>query len=102
MITNDNCDIEALIMSSLFLSLNDGVYIHGPIAGISGPFTPPLQSLQWLDNYASREVHPLHWAAVESLVCQLGGIRSLKSFGLPWLLSLYVSPVLSAHILNVI
>jgi hypothetical protein len=82
--------MEALVMSILFLSLNDGLFFHGPIISSLSPFTPPLQSLQWLDSYAYREVHPLHWAAVDSLVSQLGGIRNLKSFALPWLLSLYV------------
>jgi hypothetical protein len=60
--------MEALVMSILFLSFNDGVFIHEQTAGTPNPFTPPLQSLQWLDNYAFREIHPLHWAAVQSLV----------------------------------
>lgn len=87
-ITRDDSSPEALILSVLFLCLNDGVFLKGGIPNSFSPFTPPFPRLQWVDYYGSRDVHPLHWSAIVSLVEKQGGIDQVKSFGLPWMLTL--------------
>jgi hypothetical protein len=52
------------------------------------PFMSPLQNVQWLGVYGTRSYVMSHVNAVQEIIRRRGGIRSIKTVGLPWLISL--------------
>jgi len=83
--------VDDLIMAILSLAANERSQIKVPLFDPS-PFTPPLQSLQWLDQYAAYEFHPLHWDAMLVIIRQHGGIHKVKKYGIAWMVTLFVAP----------
>jgi hypothetical protein len=77
---------DSLVMCILFLAVNDKHKTK--VSRDPSPFSPPFVSLQLLDFYGSREYHPLHWNMLHEIVRRFGGIESLKTFALSWLLTL--------------
>jgi hypothetical protein len=77
---------DSLIMCILFLAVNDKHKTK--VSRDPSPFWPPFVSLQLLDFYGSREYHPLHWNMLHEIVRRFGGIESLQTFALSWLLTL--------------
>jgi hypothetical protein len=51
------------------------------------PFTPPLQSANWLNIYGSWDFSGPHWDAIVQLVKGIGGLDKLKEYGLPWVIT---------------
>ncbi|KAL2802152.1 hypothetical protein BJX63DRAFT_133228 [Aspergillus granulosus] len=83
---SDTTSPDSLVMCMLFLAVND---IHKTrIFRDPSPFSPPFVSLQLLDFYGSRDYHPLHWNMLHDTVRRFGGIESLQTFALSWLLTL--------------
>ncbi|GAB1197573.1 hypothetical protein APSETT444_006871 [Aspergillus pseudonomiae] len=77
---------DSVIMSVLYLAVND--LVKGKVARDATPFTPPFVNLQSLSFYGSREYHDMHWTFIQTLLKRLGGIHSIRLFGLGWLLSI--------------
>ncbi|KAJ0418550.1 hypothetical protein BJY00DRAFT_314916 [Aspergillus carlsbadensis] len=77
---------DSLVMCILFLAVNDKHKTK--ISRDPSPFSPPFVSLQLLDFYGSRDYHPLHWNMLHDIVRRFGGIKSLQTFALSWLLTL--------------
>lgn len=51
------------------------------------PFFPVLSSGRWLDTYGTLITDNLHWDAIFQLLDQCGGIKQVKAFGLPWIIT---------------
>jgi hypothetical protein len=51
------------------------------------PFFPVLTSARWLDTYGALITDNVHWDAVLQLLNKCGGIKQVKSFGLPWVIT---------------
>jgi hypothetical protein len=77
---------DSLVMCILFLAVNDKDKTK--VSRDPSPFSPPFVSLQLLDFYGSRDYHPLHWNMLHEIVRRFGGIESLQTFALSWLLTL--------------
>ncbi|OGM42569.1 hypothetical protein ABOM_007962 [Aspergillus bombycis] len=77
---------DGVIMSVLYLAVNE--HVKEKVARDASPFTPPFVELQSLSFYGSREYHSMHWTFIQTLLHRLGGIHSIKLFGLGWLLSI--------------
>ncbi|EED23071.1 conserved hypothetical protein [Talaromyces stipitatus ATCC 10500] len=77
--------IDSIIMCVLFLAVNDSVSPR--LYRDPSPFTPVFTGLHALDIYGSRDYHALHWTVVHDLIERFGGILSLRTFALSWLLS---------------
>ncbi|KAL3485746.1 hypothetical protein BJX62DRAFT_242623 [Aspergillus germanicus] len=77
---------DSLVMCILFLAVNDKHKTK--VSRDPSPFSPPFVSLQLLDFYGSRDYHPLHWNMLHEIVRRFGGIESLQTFALSWLLTL--------------
>ncbi|KAB8264176.1 hypothetical protein BDV32DRAFT_160985 [Aspergillus pseudonomiae] len=88
---------DSVIMSVLYLAVND--LVKGKVARDASPFTPPFVNLQSLSFYGSREYHDMHWTFIQTLLKRLGGIHSIRLFGLGWLLSI-ADLMFSAHSLT--
>jgi hypothetical protein len=81
---------DELIQNILFLAMNE-TGEEEELADPS-PFMPPLKNVQWLDVYGTRSYVMLHMNAVQDMIRRRGGIRNLKTVGLPWLISLWAQP----------
>ncbi|KAB8218752.1 hypothetical protein BDV33DRAFT_192550 [Aspergillus novoparasiticus] len=77
---------DSVIMSVLYLAVNG--HVKGKVARDANPFTPPFVDLQSLSFYGSREYHNTHWTFIQTLLDRLGGIHSIRLYGLGWLLSI--------------
>ncbi|KJK64212.1 hypothetical protein P875_00138399 [Aspergillus parasiticus SU-1] len=77
---------DSVIMSVLYLAVNG--HVKGKVARDANPFTPPFVDLQSLSFYGSREYHNIHWTFIQTLLDRLGGIHSIRLYGLGWLLSI--------------
>ncbi|KAE8393122.1 hypothetical protein BDV23DRAFT_192047 [Aspergillus alliaceus] len=77
---------DGVIMCILYLAVNDCV--KKKVARDTSPFTPPFVDLQYLSFYGSREYHSTHWGFIQTLLGRLGGIHSIRLYGLGWLLSI--------------
>ncbi|KAL2849936.1 hypothetical protein BJY01DRAFT_138862 [Aspergillus pseudoustus] len=76
---------DRLVMCILWLAANDK---HKKIVRDSSPFSPPLTDLQALDFCGGQEYHPLHWHMVQDIIRRIGGIESLRTYALSWMVSL--------------
>ncbi|RDW86635.1 uncharacterized protein DSM5745_03277 [Aspergillus mulundensis] len=97
---------DGLVMCILWLAANDK---HKKITRDLNPFSPPFKNLQALDFCGAQEYHPLHWNMVHNILRRFGGIESIKTYALAWLVSLAslivavqslskpVYPVMGAH-----
>ncbi|KAB8276934.1 hypothetical protein BDV30DRAFT_223918 [Aspergillus minisclerotigenes] len=77
---------DSVIMSVLYLAVNE--HVKGKVTRDASPFTPPFVDLQSLSFYGSREYHNMHWTFIQTLLDRLGGIHSIRMYGLGWLLSI--------------
>ncbi|KAE8148635.1 hypothetical protein BDV25DRAFT_15396 [Aspergillus avenaceus] len=77
---------DSVIMCVLYLAVNDTG--RKKIDRDPSPFVAPFVDLQSLSFYGSRDYHALHWGIIQDILRRLGGIHSVKLFGLGWLLSL--------------
>ncbi|KAE8136600.1 hypothetical protein BDV38DRAFT_293777 [Aspergillus pseudotamarii] len=77
---------DSVIMAVLYLAVND--HVKGKVARDASPFTPPFVDLQSLSFYGSREYHSMHWTFIQTLLDRLGGIHTIRLYGLGWLLSI--------------
>ncbi|KAE8423355.1 hypothetical protein BDV36DRAFT_290491 [Aspergillus pseudocaelatus] len=77
---------DSVIMSVLYLAVND--HVKGKIARDASPFTPPFVGLQSLSFYGSREYHSMHWTFIQTLLDRIGGLHTVRLYGLGWLLSI--------------
>ncbi|KAL4901264.1 hypothetical protein BDW74DRAFT_84462 [Aspergillus multicolor] len=97
---------DGLVMCILWLAANDK---HKKVSRDRSPFSPPFTNLQALDFCGGQEYHPLHWSMVQNIICRFGGIESIRTYALAWLVSLAslimavqslskpVYPVMGAH-----
>jgi hypothetical protein len=80
------CQSDELIQNVLFLAMNEtGEEEELPDPS---PFIAPLQNVQWLGVYGTRRYVMSHVTALQVMIRRRGGIRNIKSVGLPWLISL--------------
>lgn len=77
---------DGIIMAILYLAVNETE--RRDLSRDSSPFTPPFQDMQMLSFYGSRDYHTMHWGVICNLLAQLGGIQSIKLFGVGWLTSM--------------
>ncbi|PLB50660.1 hypothetical protein P170DRAFT_355698 [Aspergillus steynii IBT 23096] len=77
---------DDILLCILYLAANENLNSIPPPE--QGPFNPPFKSQQLLEYYGNCQFHPLHWEAVEKIVLSRGGIRTVKLYGLGWLISL--------------
>ena len=76
---------DDLIQNILFLAMNESREEEPPDPS---PFVdPPLQNVQWLGVYGSRNYVMSHVNAAREMIKRRGGTRNLKTVGLPWLIS---------------
>lgn len=80
------CQSDELIQNMLFLAMNAIEDKEDPPD--PSPFISPLQKVQWLDVYGNRSFIVSHVIAIQEMVRRRGGLRQIKSVGLPWLISL--------------
>ena len=80
------CQSDDLIQNILFLAMNETKDEEEP-PDLSPFVDPPLQNLQWLRVYGSRSYVMSHINATQEMIKRRGGIRNLKTVGLPWLVS---------------
>ncbi|KAL3457535.1 hypothetical protein BJX64DRAFT_268675 [Aspergillus heterothallicus] len=78
--------INSIIMCILYLAVNDTTGTR--VARDPSPFRPQFVGLHALDFYGSRDYHPLHWSVIQDLLNKFGGIHTLRSFAVGWLLSI--------------
>ncbi|KAL3446116.1 hypothetical protein BJX65DRAFT_309350 [Aspergillus insuetus] len=76
---------DRLIMCILWLAANDK---HKKVVRDPTPFSPPLTNLQALDFLGGQDYHPLHWHMVQDIIRRVGGIETLQTYALAWLVSL--------------
>jgi hypothetical protein len=76
---------DRLVMCILWLAANDK---HKRVVRDPTPFSPPLTSLQALDFLGGQDYHPLHWHMVQDIIRRVGGIETLRTYALAWLVSL--------------
>lgn len=78
--------LEDLIMITICLATN----VQGESLMTTrdpSPFYPILTSGRWLDTYGALAGRNIHWNAVQKLIEKRGGIESITSFGLPWVIT---------------
>lgn len=81
-------DLDDTVGAILDLAGNEITSLADPTSNDSSPFMSPLEDAQWLSHLGAQEFNPAHWSAVYTLIKQYSGIRSIKIYGLAWLISL--------------
>jgi len=77
---------DDLIQNIIFLAMNETREEEEPPD--PSPFVaPPLQNVEWLGVYGSRNYVMSHVNAAQEMIKRRGGTRSLKTIGLAWLIS---------------
>ncbi|KAL2811749.1 hypothetical protein BJX63DRAFT_398174 [Aspergillus granulosus] len=76
---------DRLVMCTLWLAANDK---HKRIVRDLSPFNPPFINLHALDFCGGQDYHPLHWHMVQDIIQRFGGIGSIRTYALAWLVSL--------------
>ena len=78
--------LDHLVSAIVWLAVNERQSPSRPQRDCND-LDPPLQEAQWLNIYGSRVYEPSHWQAVQDLIRNKGGIKSLKMFGTAWLVT---------------
>lgn len=82
----NSANIEDLLMVIVCLASNQCRQSKA-LAVDPKPFTPPLESANWLNIYGSWDFSGPHWNAIVQLVGRIGGLDQIREYGLPWVIS---------------
>lgn len=92
-LTRRNYPIEDLMMTIICLWSNP-IRLYDLSNPEPNPFTPLLKG-GLIDVYCNWEYSAIHWEALMKMVAEVGGVRNIKVYGIPWIISMYVSSDLS-------
>lgn len=80
--------VEELIYSILCMASNSNSEIGQNVKPDNNNFDSPFVGAQWVDLYAKIDADPTHFAAIVALVKSKGGIQTLRSYSVGWLVHL--------------